>query len=239
MAVIAVLLTLAAASWCWPPSAAPAAPGWRKGVATLLSGRVGRTALVTVMPVVLAMTMSLLVAAATSCATVTARALWIRRRRTVTHRRHVQDVRRWVDRAARELLAGAAPSEALAPLGGLLESSEMPPGSPAALIPAVQQLAARRGIPLSTVLGAVSRHARDLEQAAEDRNAQVAGPLLSGYVLAALPLLGVALGSAMRLEPLRVLTTTRIGGLLLVAGTALNCAGLWWCHTLAHPRERE
>ncbi len=90
------------------------------------------------------------------------------------------------------------------------------------------RLAARHGLPLADVLDAV-RH--DLDQRARFRrqvHARMAGPRASAAVLAALPLLGIALGEAMGARPLAVLSNTPSGQILLVTGTALICAGLAW-----------
>jgi len=46
--------------------------------------------------------------------------------------------------------------------------------------------------------------------------------------LAGLPVLGVALGQLMGADPLRILLGGGLGGILLLIGTALGCAGLLW-----------
>ena len=63
---------------------------------------------------------------------------------------------------------------------------------------------------------------------AAEVQARLAGPRATAVVLATLPLLGVGLGQAMGAAPLRVLCDTVVGHLLLVVGTALACAGVWW-----------
>ena len=47
-------------------------------------------------------------------------------------------------------------------------------------------------------------------------------------LLAGLPLVGLAMGSGVGADPWRVLTTTGPGQVLLVAGSALELAGLPW-----------
>jgi tight adherence protein B len=47
-------------------------------------------------------------------------------------------------------------------------------------------------------------------------------------MLAALPALGLLLGTAMGADPLRVLLHTGAGLGCLLAGAALEGAGLWW-----------
>jgi tight adherence protein B len=58
--------------------------------------------------------------------------------------------------------------------------------------------------------------------------AVVAGPRASAGVLAGLPVLGLLMGSGVGADPWRVLTTTGTGTVLLVAGVALEGAGLAW-----------
>ncbi|GGM05347.1 type II secretion system F family protein [Nakamurella endophytica] len=89
-------------------------------------------------------------------------------------------------------------------------------------------LAARHGVPWSRL---VETTADDLEEAVRSEDAaraQSAGPRMSGYVLAVLPALGLLLGAGMGADPVHVLLRTPIGGVLLLAGTALTCAGLAW-----------
>jgi tight adherence protein B len=89
-------------------------------------------------------------------------------------------------------------------------------------------LCRRHGIPLAAVVRAVAGDAHDRRRAAQQRAAQVAGPVVSGYVLSALPAAGLLLGSGMGADPLAVLTGSAWGGALLIAGTLLCCAGLLW-----------
>jgi tight adherence protein B len=51
---------------------------------------------------------------------------------------------------------------------------------------------------------------------------------MSGYVMAMLPLLGLALGAGMGADPIRVLLSSTIGSILLLVGVALTCGGLLW-----------
>lgn len=90
------------------------------------------------------------------------------------------------------------------------------------------QLAQRHGLPLAEVLDAARR---DLEQRARFTRqvlARMAGPQASALTLSFLPVLGIALGEAMDTDPLRLLTTTGAGQMLLVTGVALLCAGVTW-----------
>ncbi|MGB3443065.1 MAG: type II secretion system F family protein [Actinophytocola sp.] len=90
------------------------------------------------------------------------------------------------------------------------------------------QLAQRHGLPLADVLDAVRT---DLEQRARFARqvlARMTGPKSSATALSLLPLLGIALGEAMGASPLRMLTGTGFGQLLLMAGVTLLCTGVAW-----------
>jgi tight adherence protein B len=90
------------------------------------------------------------------------------------------------------------------------------------------RLAQRHGLPLAEVLDAVRR---DLEQRARFTRqviARMTGPKSSALVLSLLPLLGIALGETMGAGPLRVLTGTGLGQVLLMTGVVLLCAGVAW-----------
>ena len=89
-------------------------------------------------------------------------------------------------------------------------------------------LAEQHGIALADVLDAVRRDAEHRVRFAAEVHARLAGPRATAVVLAGLPLLGVALGQALGAAPLHVLCETPAGQLLLVIGTVLACAGVWW-----------
>jgi tight adherence protein B len=91
----------------------------------------------------------------------------------------------------------------------------------------------RHGIPLAAVVRAIGDEVDHRRSAADRRSAQTAGPALSGYLLAGLPFAGLMLGTAMGARPVLVLTSSALGGVLLVVGTALSCAGLLWSTRLA------
>ncbi len=90
-------------------------------------------------------------------------------------------------------------------------------------------LASSHGLPVADLLV----RARDrLDQSQRHRaatEAALSGPKTTAVVLSALPLAGVAMGSAMGAEPLRVLFGGGLGGWLLFAGTGLVCAGFLTC----------
>jgi tight adherence protein B len=95
-------------------------------------------------------------------------------------------------------------------------------------------LAHHHGLPLADVLDAV---VRDLEQRAgfaRQVQARMAGPRASAAILAALPIVGIALGEVMGAHPLHVLSSTTAGQVLLVVGVGLLCTGILWSARLTH-----
>jgi tight adherence protein B len=89
-------------------------------------------------------------------------------------------------------------------------------------------LADRYGIPLADLLDAVRSDTEHRVRFAADVQARLAGPRATAAVLAGLPLLGLALGHAVGADPLRVLSATPVGQVLLVIGTGLACVGVLW-----------
>ena len=90
------------------------------------------------------------------------------------------------------------------------------------------ELAARAGLAITPMIDAVAMDASERLAADSERAGQVAGPRVSGYVMAALPVLGLLLGAGMGADPVQVLAHTGVGNVLLVVGVTLTCAGLLW-----------
>ena len=89
-------------------------------------------------------------------------------------------------------------------------------------------LSRRHGVAFGRVVSGIADELSDEVAAEQERAAQLAGPRMSGYVLAALPLMGLLLGAGMGVNPLGVLLGSAAGHALLVIGVALMCAGLLW-----------
>lgn len=102
-----------------------------------------------------------------------------------------------------------------------------------ARVASVWALAERHGIAMGEMLEVVRRDL--LERAGFRRRvaAGLAGARATAAVLALLPLVGVGLGQLMGAAPLRVLLGGGVGGMLLVAGVFLDCAGLLWADRIA------
>lgn len=58
--------------------------------------------------------------------------------------------------------------------------------------------------------------------------AALQGPQATALILSALPLAGLAMGTAMGANPWHFLTTTLLGQVMLVIGVLLGCTGFWW-----------
>ncbi|MCH9722648.1 MAG: type II secretion system F family protein [Actinomycetia bacterium] len=90
------------------------------------------------------------------------------------------------------------------------------------------QLAAERGLPMSTLMRAAHRDITARQRFLERLQAGLAGARATAAILALLPALGVLLGQVVGAHPLRFLLGTGPGGWLLVLGVGLVCAGLVW-----------
>jgi len=111
-------------------------------------------------------------------------------------------------------------------------------GSLAANVPPVMQVSARlrsgwlltrrHGVAFTPLIDALAADLAQQIAADSERSGEVAGPRMSGYVMALLPVLGLALGAGMGADPVRVLLTSALGNILMVAGISLTCAGLLW-----------
>ncbi|WP_240630101.1 type II secretion system F family protein [Specibacter cremeus] len=89
-------------------------------------------------------------------------------------------------------------------------------------------VSAASGAPLAAVL---TRFAASLESdmdAAAQRRTALAGPRATVRLLTWLPVLGLALGMAMGVDPVRVLTSTPVGWAAAAAGLTLMLLGRWW-----------
>lgn len=89
-------------------------------------------------------------------------------------------------------------------------------------------LSRRQGVAFGRVVTGVADELSDRVASDQVRSAQLAGPRMSGYVMAALPVMGVLLGAGMGVNPVAVLLGSALGNLLLVVGVALMCGGLLW-----------
>ncbi|WP_288866066.1 type II secretion system F family protein [uncultured Corynebacterium sp.] len=87
-------------------------------------------------------------------------------------------------------------------------------------------LSVSRGVPLAKLIAALRDGIDHANRHRDATRAALAGPQTTAAVLAALPAAGVLMGTAMGASPVAFLTGGGLGGVLLVVGTALVCAGV-------------
>jgi tight adherence protein B len=97
---------------------------------------------------------------------------------------------------------------------------------------AADSLARRTGAPLADILEGVAAAHRTWEDAAERRDAALAGPRASARTLMWLPAVGVALGALIEPATLSLLFTTVLGWALLLVSAALVWAAHRWMRAL-------
>lgn len=97
-----------------------------------------------------------------------------------------------------------------------------------ARLAAAWRVADEYGLALAELLDATREDMLGRRRFRERTDAALAGARATALVLAGLPILGVALGQLMGANPLQLLLGGGLGGMLLVIGTALGCAGLLW-----------
>ncbi|WP_083501909.1 type II secretion system F family protein [Sphaerimonospora mesophila] len=85
---------------------------------------------------------------------------------------------------------------------------------------------------LAGLIERVTVSLRDAEAHRLDLAAQLAGPRATARMLAALPVLGLLMGTALGMDPLSFLLGGPAGFSCLLVGLALDAAGVWWTHRL-------
>lgn len=93
---------------------------------------------------------------------------------------------------------------------------------------AAWRLSVSSGCSLAAVLDAVDADLRCRQQQRRQLSGLLSGPRATAGLLALLPVLGLAMGSALGADPLHVLTATGPGQLALAAGVGLDVAGVLW-----------
>ncbi|POM26483.1 Bacterial type II secretion system protein F domain protein [Actinomadura rubteroloni] len=105
------------------------------------------------------------------------------------------------------------------------------------LLAACWRIGAERGGTLGSVLDGLAKALRDELAQRREVATQLAGPRATARLLAALPLLGLAMAAGMGADPLGFLFGSLPGGACLVLGVSLDAAGLWWTRRLARGAE--
>ncbi|GAB3077771.1 type II secretion system F family protein [Corynebacterium aquatimens] len=90
---------------------------------------------------------------------------------------------------------------------------------------ALWALSAKLGIPVADLLASARTRIDQQLRHADATNAALAGPKATAVVLSVLPLAGIMMGQAMGAAPVHLLFGGGLGGVLLLIGTCLVCAG--------------
>jgi tight adherence protein B len=101
------------------------------------------------------------------------------------------------------------------------------------LAAAATGLAEATGAPLADLVERIESDARAVDRAATAAAAQAAGARATAWLLAALPLGGIALGYGIGVDPLHVLLRTPVGVACATAAVLLQLGGLAWADRLA------
>ncbi|MGW4876583.1 type II secretion system F family protein [Streptomyces sp. NPDC004262] len=99
------------------------------------------------------------------------------------------------------------------------------------------RVAVDQGAGLAAGLGRLETALRAERDQRADLRAQLSGARATVVLLAALPALGLLLGSAMGADPLRVLLRTGAGLGCLAAGAVFEGAGMWWAARIVRGAE--
>lgn len=192
----------------------------------------------------------------TLAAAIVAATLWNRRRarrRREQHRTESESLITGLETIVGELRVGAHPASACetaaadcagsvaiafesasarARLGGTahegLRITDSPVTVEMGVVADAWRVADEHGLALVGLLAAVRSDMLARNRFRDRTQASLAGARATGTVLAGLPLVGVALGQAMGASPIEVLLGGGLGGILLVVGSGLVCAGLMW-----------
>jgi tight adherence protein B len=101
------------------------------------------------------------------------------------------------------------------------------------LASAVWRLAEQTGAPAADLVERIEADARVTDRSHAAATAQAAGARATAWLLAALPLGGIALGYGIGVDPLRVLLHTPVGAACAAGALVLQLAGLAWADRLS------
>lgn len=105
----------------------------------------------------------------------------------------------------------------------------------AELAGAAWTLAEQTGAPLADLVERIEADLRADDRARSSAAAQAAGARATAWLLAGLPVGGIALGYGIGVDPLAVLLHTPVGAACAVGAIVLQAAGLTWADRLASP----
>ncbi|HKE64581.1 MAG TPA: hypothetical protein VKB59_08000 [Micromonosporaceae bacterium] len=138
--------------------------------------------------------------------------------------------------AAADLRAGADPITALGDSGWRGPSARSPHRDGHVLhgrVSAAVHVAEETGAPLADLLERLERDGRALAQARASAVTQAAGAEATAWLLAVLPVAGIALGQGVGADPVHVLLHTPIGATCACGAIVCQVGGLAWVRRLA------
>jgi Flp pilus assembly protein TadB len=141
------------------------------------------------------------------------------------------------DPAALRPVAAAARDGGDVP-AALAEASRLPGCEGLRRLAACWRLSVAVGGSLTALVEGVASALREAEAHRQDLAAQLAGPRATARLLAGLPALGVLMAVALGMRPLEFLLGGPAGVLCLLAGLALDAAGVMWIHRMAATAEQ-
>lgn len=133
---------------------------------------------------------------------------------------------------AADLRAGADPAIVIAGTTPSMRASGREGTMLADRVAAAVRVAEITGARLADVLDRLETDARGLARARGIAIAQATGAEATAWLLAALPIAGIALGYGIGADPLRVLLHTRIGAVCALAAVSFQITGLVWSRRL-------
>ena len=128
----------------------------------------------------------------------------------------------WLDRAATAVARGAPLGDELAVAGLAAHCQRL------MVVSAVCAAGEATGSGIADVLDRVGRGFASDDESTAELAALAAGPRATAVVLAGLPAVAVALGTALGLSPMRVLFHSALGAALLLTAALLNLGGVLW-----------
>jgi tight adherence protein B len=135
---------------------------------------------------------------------------------------------------AADLRAGAVPDDALAAVAPVLSAAGPEPVRRLAeRVAGAWLVAESSGAPLAGLLDRLEADARGLDRIRREGTAQAAGATATAWLLAGLPLAGIALGYGIGADPVRILLHTPIGMASAAVALLFQLAGLAWSSRLA------
>ena len=110
----------------------------------------------------------------------------------------------------------------------LHRSASAPGREELAALAACWAAAERHGIAFAEAVRGIEQGLRERIAGRRELAAELAGVRATAGLLAVLPLLGLALGSALGGDPLDLMLHNTVGELCLAAGAGLSMVGIWW-----------